>query len=200
MLYRANLRKIAVAALKSAGTMARQSVFSPQDWPTFSGNYPAILVQTPRERKESIGRGMPQFTVTTTMSVIGRLDGTDAEYVETQLELLCEQIEQAILTNYDLVRLTQQFSAVDTRMEVSCEGEKHIGEVQIDFSLEFYQAFEPTFVDALTEADVHVDLVGTYDAAGTYPSPPFPTSVQPAPRTSGPDGRDEGRLQIILPQ
>jgi hypothetical protein len=200
MLYRANLRTIAVDALKSAGTMARQSVFSPRDWPTFSGNYPAILVQTPRERKESIGRGMPQFTVTATMSVIGRLDGTDAEYVETQLETLCEQIEQAILTNYDLVRLTQQFSAVDTRMEVSCEGEKHIGEVQMDFSMEFYQAFEPVIANALTEVDVHVDLAGPFDAAGTYLNPPFPDSVHAAPRTSGPDGRDEGGLQIILPQ
>lgn len=200
MLYRANLRLIAVAALKSARTLAGQSVFSPRDWPTWSGNYPAILVQTPRERKESISKSIPEFTTTVTMTVIGRLDGTDEGRVEADLETLCEQIEQAILTNYDLVRLTQQFSSVDTRMEVTNEGEKHIGEVQMDFAMEFFEAFEPVIADPLEQVNVHVDLAGPFDATGAYPNPPFPDSVQPAPRTSGPDGRDEGALTITLPQ
>lgn len=200
MLYRANLRRITVAALKSARTLAGQSVYSPRDWPDWSGNYPVIHVQTPRERKESVGRQMPEFTTTVTMTVIGRVDGTDEGRVESDLETLCEQIEQAILTNYDLVRLTQQFTSVDTRMEVTNEGEKHIGEVQMDFSMEFFEAFQPVIADSLTQVDVHVDLAGPYDATGTYADPPFPDAVQPAPRTSGPDGRDEGALTITLPQ
>jgi hypothetical protein len=200
MLRRANLRLIAVAALKSARTLAGQSVFSPRDWPTWSGNYPAILVQTPRERKESVARGMPQFTTTVTMTVIGRVDGTDEGRVEADLESLCEQIEQAILTNHDLVQLTQQFSSVDTRMEVTNEGEKHIGEVQMDFAMEFFEAFQPVISDSLEQVDVHLDLAGPFDAQGTYPDPAFPDAVQAAPRTSGPDGRDEGALTITLPQ
>jgi hypothetical protein len=200
MLYRANLRQIAVAALKSARTLAGQSVFSPRDWPDWSGNYPVIHVQTLRERKESVGRQMPEFTTTVTMTVIGRLDGTDEGRVEEQLETLCEQIEQAILTNHDLVQLTQQFSSVDTRMEVTNEGEKHIGEVQMDFAMEFFEAFQPVFPDPIEQVNVHVDLASPFDATGTYPDPPFPDAVQPATRSSGPDGRDEGALTIILPQ
>ena len=38
------------------------------------------------------------------------------------------------------------------------------------------------------------------EESGTYTGSPFPGSVTAAPRTTGPDGRDEGALQIDLPQ
>ena len=53
---------------------------------------------------------------------------------------------------------------------------------------------------AFQEAQIHLDTTTPFDASGTYPNPPFPDAVQPAPRTSGPDGRAEGGLDIQLPQ
>ena len=151
----------------------------------------------------------PQFFATARLSIIGRVQGTDPTAVEEQLELLCEQIESAILTNQALLQSVNQFSFVDTDMGVTADGRQHIGEVQMDFGMEYNDDFDP-FVQApaalppiavpLMEVGAHVDLTNVFDPEGTYPNPPFPGAVTPAPRTAGPDGRDEGYIQFNLPQ
>jgi hypothetical protein len=76
----------------------------------------------------------------------------------------------------------------------------------------FYQwdfALDVTITDAdgwqqppfapLTTLDIHVDTVQPVDRFGTYPAPTAPPyTPAPAPRTEGPDGRDEGALTIPL--
>ena len=56
---------------------------------------------------------------------------------------------------------------------------------------------QPVLPD-LAGLGIHVDLVSQFDAAGTYVGSLFPSSVAPAPRQSGPDGRDEGALNFNL--
>src|SRR5260364_362312 len=131
MLMRAHFREQAVATLKAAHTTAGQNVFSPRDWPTWRGEYPLILVHTPRERKASITRGIPQFNTTLWLAVSARV------------ETLGAQIEAALLTDFNLISQLQHIAFVDTRIEVNAQSKGHLGEVQIDFGLEFYEVFDP---------------------------------------------------------
>ena len=207
MLLRAQLRETAIAAVKAAQTMALNQVFSPRDWPTNSSNYPCVLVRASRDSKVSANKGMPQFTTTVTLSVIGRVEDKSECKAEDLIEEFADQLENAILTNYALITAVQCVASVTSSSQVTAEGERHIGEVQIDFDLEAFEVFDlvddaPAAVQPvavpLNTLDIHADLAGTFDATGTYANPPFPAAVLPAPRTSGPDGRDEGALQITL--
>jgi hypothetical protein len=203
------LSGLLVTAL-TGNTGAGANVFAPRDWPTSLGVMPIILVNSPSERKESLGRNVPQFTVTTTIRVVGRLTAAastgdaGAGALQAALGVLQRQIEVAVINSYDLTKLIQQFAFVEVQNKVTSDAEQHVGELTMDFGLEFYQgpeAFFPTASTPLQELRIYSDLVNVFDPTGTYPSPPFPGSVQPAPRTQGPDGRVEGGgLDITLPQ
>jgi hypothetical protein len=111
------------------------------------------------------------------------------------LALLQRQIEVAVINDYDLTKVIQQLAMVDSVTKVSADGRQHIGELTMDFSLEFYQGtedFAPIAADPITEFAVYSDLINVFDPTGTYPNPPFAGAVKPAPRSSGPDGRIEG--------
>jgi hypothetical protein len=203
------LQTLLVAALKGK-TGAGDSVFSPRDWPTRLEDLPMILVQSPTERKESLGRvGAPQFTVTATLRVEARVTApaatgdAGAAAVLAALGTLQRQIEVAVINDYELMLQIQQFSFVEIRNEVTSDARQHIGELTMDFGLEFYQGpedFAPTAANPLEEMAIYTDLVNVYDPSGTYANPPFPDAVAPAPRSAGPDGRTEGGLDITLPQ
>jgi hypothetical protein len=47
--------------------------------------------------------------------------------------------------------------------------------------------------------NLHADLISQFDPLGVYGALLFPDAVQPAPRTAGPDGRDEGYVEINFP-
>jgi hypothetical protein len=189
-----------VSALKAANTEAGQSVFSPGDWPTNSETMPAILVTAIHERKESMTRAQPNFTTTASIMVDARLQANNEGDAQEKLDLISDQIEQAILTNYNLIQAVQQVAFVETTAKVNSENGTHIAQVVMIFGLEFFQSQEdyyapvaPTQVD---EVAVHADLQNIYDPTGSYTGSLFPNSVIPAPRTSGPDGRDEGLIDI----
>lgn len=165
MIDRTALRTSAVGALKAASTAAGNSVYSPQDWPTTAGAYPLIIVRTPRERKENVSprAGPPSFFSTVTLAVVGRVEGVTEAAAESALETLSVQIENAILTNgqfmYD--NQVQQFTFVETSMEVNSTSERHFGETVVLFGVEVPQFYEPTIDaagvpigSALTEMDI----------------------------------------------
>lgn len=209
MTTSADLRLLSQDALLG-NTNVASSVYTPLDRPTWSGNYPVIFIQTPSEEKESLGRnGAPQFIVTTTVRIIARVEqpkeanGAGAAKAELALEALQDQIEKSLINYPKLMQQLQQFAWVRVQKEVNGDGEKHLGELLMDFGMEFYQGpedFYPIETDPLEEITVDADLLNVADPTGTYPNPPFPDSVTPAPRTSGPDGRSEGGLDITLPQ
>lgn len=182
MTTTAQLRPLVVAALTGA-TTAGTNVFSPLDWPTWSGDYPVLMVTTPDEDAESLGRnGAPQFTVTSTLRVTARVNAEDvandqgAAAAYAALEVLRDQIKVAVINYTPLMQLLQQFPFYRTRMRVGAEGEQHLGEVVVDIGLEFYQGpedFYPIPTVPLTGVDV--------------------TFVEP-------DGTTEPGLTINLPQ
>lgn len=193
-----------------APTIAGANVFEPRDWPTELGIMPILLVQSPREVKESLGRnGAPQFTVTTCVHLVGRVTApatsgdAGAAAVLGVLGVFQRQIEVAVVNYTPLMVLLQQVARVEVNKKVTSDAEQHVGEVTVDLYLEFYQgpeAFCPTTTNPLTEIAIYSDLVNVFDPSGTYANPPFPSSVESAPRTSGPDGRTEGGLLIELGQ
>lgn len=209
MTQTANLRAAAVTALTGA-TDAGANVFSPLDRPTWAGDYPVIFLATPEEQKESLGRaGAPQFTVTATLQVIARVSMNQAQkdagaaQAMVELEKLQQQIEVALINNPALMSLLQQFAFVRVTKDVNGDGESNLGELKMDFGLEFYQGpedFYPIPTNPLEEVTIDGDLANVFDPSGTYANPPFPDSVEPVPRTEGPDGRAEIGADITLPQ
>ena len=199
-----------VQTVLTGTTAAGGNVFVPGDWPTWEGEYPLLLVQALRERKDSQGNGGINFTVTSTIRITGRVsapalaEDVGASNAEAALWALARQVEVALINQYDTTLQLQQFPFIDTQIRVSAEGREHFAEVVMDVGMEFYQgweAFAPTQTTALTEVTIDTDLTNVFDPNGTYSNPPFPAAVQPAPRTSGPDGRAEGAgLDIQLPQ
>lgn len=209
MTTTADLRTIAVAGLKG-NTDAAANVFDILDWPTWSGSYPVIYLQTPSEDKEGLGpNGAPQFKVTATLRISARVqmpaqaNGAGAAAALVALENLQRQIEVALINYTPLMILLEQIPFVRVEKKVVGEGNQNLAELVMETGLEFYQGPEDFYViptDALTEITLDADLGNVFDPTGTYPNPPFPASVLPAPRTGGPDGRSEGGFDITLPQ
>lgn len=209
MTSAADLRTLAVQALTGT-TDAGTNVFSILDWPTWSGSYPVIYLQTPVEDKVGLGpQGAPQFTVTATLRISVRVQtpadamGAGAAAALAKLEAFQSQVERALINYTPLMVLLQQIPFVRIEKKVDGEGQQNLGEMVIQVGMEFYQGPEDFYQPPLVELDritVDVDLVDRYDATGTYANPLFPSAVTPAPRTTGPDGRPEGGIDINLPQ
>lgn len=180
MLYRAQLRDTAAAQLVAANTLAGASVFVPRDWPTNTGTYPAILVQAYRERKDARGHSqVPQFIATARLSIVGRIQGATAESVESQLDDFCEEIELAILTCQAILQNVSRIAYVETDMGVSSEGRQHIGEVQLDFGLEYSVDIDPiedSSVSPSAAVPFQTASVSIVEPAGTT-QPGFITSL-----------------------
>ncbi len=217
MLVRRQVRLAAVAAL---GRIAGLTVQSPGDWNTPPAKLPAALVRAASERKDGWAKSQPDFTTTVTLEVDLRVQGVTAEAAQDALEALGYQVEETLFTDYSLNAMLAQFSGVDVDVEISAEGGAHFGGARMRIACETAETFGvgdpvvdgtqvpgpwPVTVPApvpLTSAGVHLDMLSPYDATGTYtPSadaPPY--TPTPAPRTIGPDGRDEAALDINLPQ
>lgn len=186
-------------------TNAGANVFNPRDWPTWDGTYPVVLVSAPKEDGESLGRNAPQFTVTTSMHIEARLQAgaTDSDASATSLlgslQDMREQVKQAVINYPPLMSVLQQYPYYRSNIMTDPSGDQHLGQMVLEIGMEFYQGpedFYPINPVPLNEIDLHVDSVNIFDPNGTYTNPPFPEAVTPAPRTQGPDGRDEGYLVI----
>jgi hypothetical protein len=199
-----DLMQLAITALKGA-TAAGSNVFSPRDWPTWDGTYPVVLVSAPDEVGESLGRNAPQFTVTTTVRIEARMQTTPmdsdaaASTLMAGLQAMRDEVKRAVINSYDLTKITQQYPFFRSRITTDPSGDQHLGQMVMELGMEFYQGpedFFPITPVAIDEIGIHVDSINVFDPSGTYPNPPFPQAVTPAPRTQGPDGRDEGYLVI----
>lgn len=196
-------RLIRLAALEALGGVAFAGVCieSPGDWSTPPEALPSILLRSTDERKESITRGAAEFTTTISIEIEARVGAEDASTAQDAIEALCYAIESALLTNYGLIAIVNQVVSFDTKMEISSDGKIHFGgaRMTINFEVpEMYDAFLLAAPPALMSFGLHFDAASPFDSTGTYASPFFPATA--APRRSGPDGRDEGFIDITLPQ
>lgn len=159
----AQIRKLVVNAI-IGNTDAENRVYSPRDWPTTEDMYPAILVQTPIDEKQSLGRNAPQFNTITTVRITGRLQELDSENendgankAELALERLREQIERAVINSYELTRQIQQFARVRSTIDLDSGGEGHMAQLLMELDIEYYQGpedFYPIIADSLEGIDI----------------------------------------------
>ncbi|CRG49608.1 ATP-binding protein [Yersinia wautersii] len=171
----AQIRQLAAAALRGK-TDAEDRIYLTEAWPITT--YPAILLQTPLEVKESIGRNAPQFKTITTLRISGHIQLSEGENPVTvaasALERLCEQIQRAVINSYELTRQIQQFAKVRTTMGIytalgsdtaarsaATRSEPSVAEVKVELDLEYYQGpedFFPLETTQLAGIDVTINM------------------------------------------
>lgn len=196
---RRQLRLLTVAAVQQ---ITGVTVLSPGDWETPPKNLPEIKVRVPSDRKVSTAKSAPTFTTTVTAEILVRVSGATDVAALDAIEALGAQIEDALFGMVSLISIIQQIASVTTQTLVTADGASHIGASLMSVDFEVFEAFDPSTLAALPALQqilVNVDTARPFDAVGTYASPPFPGSVNPAPRTVGPDGRNEATLQVLLP-
>lgn len=195
MTNRAELRDLAIDAIISSGCIAQNNVFQ-YAWPSNLDVNPAVLVNWGREVKISNGREVPNFTTTYTMRLDVKVTDTTMAESNRKLDVLVGQVMRAVLTDYELNKKLQQFPVVEATNITDSNSEFFIAEAIIDIGMEYFEIYNPCIETELETVTIDVDLKNIYDAVATYPDPLFPNSVVPAPRTTGPDGRAEGYLEI----
>lgn len=203
ILARRGLRLAVLASLQAIPGVT--TVESPPVTATQPKQMPYIGLRCGTERKASIAKQLPEFTTTATLEILVRAFAATAEDVQDAIEALANSVELAVLGAPTVIKLLQQVAGVTSTTDISGEGSQYQAECLISMDCEMAEVFEPAVIapanyPALEGMNVHVDAGRPYDANGVYLSPPFPDSVTPAPRTAGPDGRDEGYITVDLPQ
>jgi hypothetical protein len=141
-LARRQLRLAALAALQGANLGA--TIDSPGDCVTQTENLPAILLRATRSNKDPILRGPPEYTTTISLEIEARASGSTATAAQDAIEVLDLAIEQALLTNYALTALVQQFT-IDTETEITSNGRVHFGATKMMIRCEVFEAFDLVF-------------------------------------------------------
>lgn len=194
------LRQLSQDAIIAANTLAENRVYTPRTYKLWRGLYPCVEIKTPAQTRVSLGKnGVPHFNTVVTVAIIATVQCDTEDEAEEALEVLENQIEQAIFTNFNILKEIEQFETTQSQQIVNSEGEQFIGQVQINFNMQSYEEFDPASQEVyslLNTVAINVDTVYPYDATGTYEDPPHPETVQAAPRTRGRDGRNEGYLEI----
>ena len=162
-LIRATLRGLAVTALMNATTLAGNRVYSPRAWNIGPELLPALEVFTPADDKQSQGSvTAPAFTTTITLVIIGTVktlasDEAAPATVQTQGEQLEEQVLKAIINDYALTKELQQYPYVNTKTEISAEGDYIFYKFVTTIGLETYEPpdnFAPVVANAINEVDL----------------------------------------------
>ena len=219
-------RTIRLAVQTVVATYTGVPVVSPGDWETPTGNLPEIKLRCTGNRKTSEGRQSAGFTTVVQLEMLLRVSADTASSAQDAIEALMAQVEDCVLALPSLLAVLQQVATVDTQTSITADGRTHIGEARMSFGCETLEVFDPVdiygslFID-LQQLVINLDTINPFDAGnaaegpmtvssnvgdgllvaegaatGTYPNPPFPDSVVPAPRTQGPDGRNEATLNI----
>lgn len=203
MTTQAALMDLMAAALMGQ-TAAGNRVFTPRTWPTRPGEMPIVLLHPGKEVKKSKGRSAPAFDVLAVVRVQGRVyaksGAGDAGAIAAlaAAETLKQQIEVAVINQYDLRAAIQSFAQVETQVTTGKDGELVFGEVLADFTLDFFQyadEFHPVDGEPLDELSIYGDLLNVFskvsDFAGEPDATPWVADALAAPRMAGPDGRAE---------
>jgi hypothetical protein len=195
---RAQLRGVLLSILQ---TISGVTVYSPGDWNVPAPKLPAIKLRQAKERKQSTGRnGQTSFTTVSAFEIKAEVSAASGPAALAAVETLGAQIEEAIFKSIPLRQIVQDFPFCDIETDVNAEGAPHVGGISILLGIEFFETFVPDINTQLLAMNLTADLTNVADPNGTYPDPPFPDAVTPAPRTQGPDGRAEGEVNVQFPQ
>jgi hypothetical protein len=159
MTYRDQIVAAVVTTLLAANTLAGVNVYAERDWPLTAVQLPSIMVKTPAERKDSLVRGVPQFTTTAMVMVLVRATGPTSQAVAGTLADICEQIEQAVISAGSAVQImVQQFTTVETEIRTTSDGADPLGDALVSLACEFYEIFPAPDGPALAEIGLEIPL------------------------------------------
>lgn len=173
-----------MAVLKASNTIVGTNVRSVSIMPTVTAAMPVLFVAVPVEKKTSLGVGdTPKFTTAMSLIIVARVAAstinTDEFTASSDIDTLVEQVEQAILTSYDLLLIVQQFTEVETNVVMAGPGGTPIGEATMHFVCDLFQNYHADIGDPLTEI---VTTVGGF------------------PINATPDGLTQVSMKSTLPQ
>lgn len=200
-LVRRQFRQAVFVALERSAIGALLDALS--DWAVQPEKMPLVRVRAGECDKQQLGRGVPNFTSSVLIEIESYAAGQTAIGAQDAIEALDEKIEIALLTNHDLVSITQKIDLA-TRTTINAEARQHFSMTQWRIRFECIEEFHPFDAPAsmqpvattLNQVNIHLDLANVVDLSGTYPDAPFPQAISPVPRQSGPDGRNEGCVTI----
>lgn len=200
MLFRAQVRTVALGLLSAAATSAGATVEGSKDNPIQGDKPTASIVLYVDDTKQGIGVSPPQFSTRVTMSIAIRVEGKSKAEAESKCDTLSELVENTLLGSPAFVGLFEAIESVDSQTDYNAtEGKRHAFSADIDIVAHTTEIFEPTIDQALTGINLYVDSVNIFDATGDYTGDE-PFDVAAPPRAQGPDGRPEVSANIDLPQ
>lgn len=181
MLKRAELRTMIVAKLMNK-TLAGARVYSALPFPTAQEDCPCVLVYTTQENSESRAKHTSMFETTLTISIEARVSD-DYKVAEQRLDELCEQIEQTLLSDPDLLGAVEGIQSWNTQKAVEDGGEYSLSLAIINMTVSFKRVIAPYTDGYFETANIRVDALDPAD----------PNIASP-----GPDGRIEGTATITI--
>ncbi|MBN3866450.1 hypothetical protein [Gluconobacter kondonii] len=158
MLYRVIIRDLAVAALKSARTMAGENIFVGRSLPIGESNLPALYLQIYEDRGESPGPAQVQFDRIATLGMRGFVAASTPAAVEALLDRFAEEIERALMTDVPLQAALCETAEFSTATEVTSEGNRHLGEFKMILGFKYIETYPPDGAP-LTEIDATLKTV-----------------------------------------
>lgn len=197
-------REMRLAAFTALSLIPGVTVKSPGVWATQPSNTPEILIDCGIEQKASLGRTVPEYTTSCVLQVSARLISGTAESAQDAIEALGATIEAVLLGNVAFIARLQQVSEIVSKTTLDSSAGHHTASLVMALTCEHAEVYSPDEIDPSQFPDIsqmllHVDLTNVADPSGTYAGAAFPAAVQPAPRTQGPDGRDEGTARATFP-
>ncbi|QNT79439.1 hypothetical protein [Entomobacter blattae] len=176
-LYRIQLLDCAANALKEAGTLAENRVYTARSWPTTPILYPAIILQAPLDHAQSTGKTAVSFSRTVSLAIRAQVcfqlqgDGTPTPDIplaaksEMALHILTEQIEAVLLTHIPLMAMVEEVSSLSTEVLFDSSSAQPVAEARMRMDLLFSQTYssggEPVerIMTSIRESDYYQNFI-----------------------------------------
>ena len=153
--------------------------------PQETEKFPVLMVSTGTEDGEVISgnAGPPVIRSTVRVDVMVVVSSQHESQLMDALDDYDEAVRSALLSDEDFTREYEGFKEISSSMDYSPEGAPLFGSVTVVFQVQSASRYEIIPQSTLEGATINVDALDPYD-------PSLVTT------NSGPDGRNEGRVDI----
>lgn len=142
MTIRTALRAAIIQALRGQ-TIAEDRVFASRDWPTEADDLPLIHVLALRERKERVRSGALFYTTTASIDVLAQLARGGPETAIEMMDQLVSDIMGIVICAPAVRAITQLAPNVEMSISLSSEGDRHVAQGLVTFSIEYPEKYQP---------------------------------------------------------
>jgi hypothetical protein len=153
--FRHVLRDGTIAMLKAANTIAGDRVGKEPTVPIQADNLPILAVYVPAEHKTSISEGgAPLYKAALTLHVEARVANADPSKVVSDLDVLLDQAQIALLCNPHFMRSSptwpiEYVTEIIVRSQIDGDGEVFIGKGFVSLIVTYRDEYPPALPDEL---------------------------------------------------